>query len=441
MKLPRKQISRRNAMKLAAASVAAPTIVSSTVFGKDAPSNTMLVGCIGNGRMGRGDMKEAIYRGLTTNARVVAICDVDSKRAAAAKAEVEKVYTKELGAGKFSAVQVYGDYRELLARKDIDGVTISTPDHQHAIVAVAAANAGKDIYIQKPLTYSVVEGQKLVATVRKNKVILQTGSQQRSSVYFRKTCELVRNDVLGTLQTIEVGVPTDHGTGETKTMPVPKNLNYDMWMGPTPVAPYTEHRVHPQKGFGRPGWLQIEQYCRGMITGWGAHMYDIAQWGLGTDANSGPVEIEATAEFPQRGLFNVHTKYSGKALYANGVVMTSSAGSAGVKFIGEKGWIRVTRGGFKADPASLLREKTPADGIHLTVSKNHMLNFQECMRSRKDPICPVEVGHRSNSVCVLHHIAMKLGRKLQWDPKAETFVNDADANKLLDYPHRAPWTV
>jgi len=441
MKLPRNTISRRNAMKIAAASVAAPTIVSSKVFGADAPSNRMLIGCIGNGRMGRGDMKEAVYRGLSTNARVVAVCDVDSKRAAAAKAEVEKIYAKELSKGKFDAVRVYGDYRELLARKDIDGVTISTPDHQHATIAVAAANAGKDIYIQKPLTYSVVEGQKLVAAVRKNKVILQTGSQQRSSVYFRKTCELVRNGVLGKLQTVEVGVPTDKGTGKADTMPVPKNLNYDMWLGPTPVVPYTEHRVHPQNGYSRPGWLQIEAYCRGMITGWGAHMYDIAQWGLGTDTDSGPVEVEATAEFPKRGLFDVHTKYSGRAVYANGVVMTSSAGSAGVKFIGEKGWIRVTRGGFKADPASLLRAKVPDDGIHLYVSKNHMLNFQECMRSRKDPICPVEVGHRSNSVCVIHHIAMKLGRKLKWDAKAEKFVNDDEANRMLDYPHRKPWTV
>ena len=441
MKHPHKRISRRDAVKLAAVSVAAPTIVPATVFGKDAPSNTMLFGCIGNGRMGRGDMKEAIYRGLKTNASVVAVCDVDSNRAKAAKAEVEKIYTKELGKGKFAAVKVYGDYRELLARKDIDGVTISTPDHQHAIVAVAAAGAGKDIYIQKPMTYSIAEGRKLVAAVRKNKVILQTGSQQRSSVYFRKACELVRNGFIGKVHTVEVGVPTDKGKGQARPMPVPKNLNYDMWLGPTPEAPYTEHRVHPQKGYSRPGWLQIEQYCRGMITGWGAHMYDIAQWGLGTDVDSGPVEIEATAVFPDRGLFDVHTKYSGKALYADGVKMTSSAGSAGVKFIGEKGWVRVWRGGFKAEPASILRQKTPPDGINLYVSRNHMLNFQECMRSRKDPICPVEVGHRSNSVCVLHHIAMKLARKLRWDPTAERFANDDEANKLLDYTHREPWVI
>jgi len=170
-------------------------------------------------------------------------------------------------------------------------------------------------------------------------------------------------------------------------------------------------------------------------------MYDIAQWGLGVDADGGPIEIEATAEFPDRGLFNVHTKYSGKALYADGVVLTSAAGSAGVKFIGDKGWVHVSRGGFKAQPESILREKVPDGGIHLYESKNHMMNLQECMRSRKDPICPVEVGHRSNSVCVLHHIAMKLGRKLRWDPKAERFINDDEANTMLDYPHRAPWTV
>ena len=434
-------ISRRNMLRLAAAAVAAPVVVPSTVFGQNAPSETMLMGSIGNGRMGHGDMKEAVYRGMKTNARVVAVCDVDSNRAAHARDAVEGIYTKEYGKGKFTPVKVYGDYHELLARKDIDGVTISTPDHQHAVMAVAAAKAKKDMYIQKPLTYSIGEGKALVKAVRDNKVILQTGSQQRSEVHFRRTCEWVRNGHLGKLQTIEVVVPTDHGTGKNVTMPVPKNLNYDMWLGPRAVAPYTEHRVHPQKDYGRPGWLQIEQYCRGMITGWGAHMYDIAQWALGTDMDSGPVEIQAKADFPTRGLFDVHTNYSAEAMYANGVKMTSKNGSAGVKFTGERGWIRVWRNQFAAEPKTLLREKIAEDGIHLPVSVNHMLNFLESMRKHEDPIAPVEAGHRSNSVCVLHHIAMKLGRKLKWDPKAEQFINDAAANKMLDYSHRKPYTV
>jgi len=442
MKHTRSLVRRRDVLKTAATLVAAPTIIPSCVLGRTAPSNTLAMGCIGTGRMGHGDMKECMHQGLSANVRIVAVCDLDSSRAEHARSVVEETYAAELGRGRYRGVGVYGDFRKLLAREDIDGVTISTPEHWHALIGIAAANAGKDMYVQKPLTYSIAEGQALVRAVRRNKVILQTGSQQRSSVYFRKTCELVRNGRIGKLHTIEVTLPTDSGVGDNTPMPVPDNLNYDMWLGPTPKAPYTEHRVHPQKGYGRPGWLQIEQYCRGMITGWGAHMYDIAQWGVGTDMDSGPVEVEATAEFPDRGLFDVHTTYSSTAWYANGVKMVSRSGSpAGVKFIGDNGWIFVKRGAFEARPAELLREKLGPDEVHLYTSTNHMLDFLECMRTRLDPICPVEVGHRSNTVCVLTHIAMKLGRKLKWDPVAERFVNDDEANRWLDYPHREPWTV
>jgi myo-inositol 2-dehydrogenase/D-chiro-inositol 1-dehydrogenase len=434
------QIKRRDLLK--AAAVAAPMIVSSRVFGKDAPSNTLSMASIGTGRMGHGDMKECLTQGYEANARIVAVCDLDSNRAEHAKAEVETRYTEKFGKGAYKGIDVYGDFREVLARDDIDGVTISTPEHWHALVGIAAANAGKDMYVQKPITYSVVEGRKLVEAVRRNKVILQTGSQQRSSVYFRKTCELVRNGRIGKLHTMEVSLPTDKGTGEDVPMDVPKNLNYEMWLGPTRDEKYTEHRVHPREGYSRPGWLQIEQYCRGMITGWGAHMYDIAQWGNGTDVDSGPIELEAEAEFPDRGLFNVHTEYSSTAMYANGVKMVSRSGSpAGVKFIGDKGWIFVQRGSFKSEPESILREEIGENEIHLYESKNHMLNFLESMRSRKEPCAPVEVGHRSNTVCVLTHIAMKLGRKLKWDPEKERFKNDKEANSMLDYPHREPWTV
>ena len=434
-------MDRRNFLKTASAAVSVPFIVPSSVFGKDAPSNRLNMAAIGTGRMGHSDMKECLNQGLQAGARLVAVCDVDSERAKHAKNEVEKIYAKELGEGNFQKVQVYDDYRELLERKDIDGVTISTPEHWHGLIGIAAANAGKDMYVQKPLTYSIVEGQRLVEAVRRNNVILQTGSQQRSSVYFRKTCELVRNGRIGKLQVIEVVVPTDSGRGESTPMEVPKNLNYDMWLGPTAEMPYTEHRVHPRKGFSRPGWLQIERYCRGMITGWGAHMYDIAQWALGVDLDSGPVEVKATAEFPDRGLFDVHVGYEAQAEYANGVKMISHNGKAGVKFIGSDGWLWVQRGSFDAPDRNIFREVPGAGEIKLVESKNHMLNFLESMRSRKDPIAPVEAGHRSNSVCVIHHIAMKLGRKLRWDPKAERFLNDDEANSMLDYPHRRPWVI
>ena len=222
---------------------------------------------------------------------------------------------------------------------------------------------------------------------------------------------------------------------------MPKNLDYDFWLGPAPEAPFTEDRVHPQRSYERPGWLQIEPYCRGMITGWGSHMNDIAQWGHGSD-ESGPVEMAATAEFPDRGLFNVHTKFSAEGAYADGVKLHMETGDpAGVRFEGDGGWIFVQRGGIAASDPAILREKAAEGEVRLARSGNHMKNFLESMRSRKDPVAPVEVGHRSNTVCVLAHIAMRLGRKLRWDPVSETFPGDEEANRRLDVPHREPWTV
>ena len=435
-------LTRRTFLKTAIAAAAAPEVVPSAVLGKDAPSNTLRVGSIGTGRMGHGDMRNALYQGLddSARARLVAVCDLDLNRARHAKADVEKRYKER---NIQADVKVYQDFRELLARKDIDTVTISTPDHQHALCAVAAAGAGKHMYLQKPFAYSVVEGQKLVEAVRRNKVVFQTGSQQRSDIRFRKSCELVRNGYLGKLKTIEVVVPTDGGRGNPDPMPVPANLNYDMWLGPRPEAPYTQDRVHPQEGFGRPGWLQIEAYSRGMITGWGAHMYDIAQWALGVDRDGGPVTVSATAKFPDRGLFDVHVQYEAEAEYASGVKLISHNGSAGVKFIGEDGWLWVARGNWKAEPEDVLRTKLAEGDVRLYESKNHMLNFLQCCRTGKEPAAPAEAGHRSNTVCVLHHVAMKhQGKTLTWDPKTERFTGDSTgANAMLDYPHRQPWTI
>ena len=438
--LKKKFLSRRSFLKSSAGAIGFPLIVPSSVFGSQAPSSQIRLGCIGTGRMGVANMKQALNLGIEEkyNAHVVALCDVDSKRLKNAALTVEKFYADH---DMKSKPRTYEDCRVMLADKDIDGVIIATPEHHHALNGVAAARSGKDIYMQKPLTYSVVEGQKLVKAVRRNNVILQTGSQQRSSVYFRKTCELVRNGAIGKLQVIEVVVPTDSGIGIATPMDIPKNLNYDMWLGPTPELPYTEHRVHPQKDLGRPGWLQIEQYCRGMITGWGSHMYDIAQWALGVDTSSGPVEVEATADFPDRGLFDVHVGYQAWATYANGVKMVSHNGRAGVNFIGSDGWVWVERGSFKAHDRDIFRHQIGADGIRLYESNDHMGNFLECMRSHKEPIAPVEAGHRSNSVCAIHHIAMKLKRKLKWNPDTEQFINDDEANKMLDFPHRKPWLV
>ena len=428
-------ISRKNFLAVSAGLAAAPLILPSGVYGAE---QALKIGLIGCGRMGRGNIRSVQGRGDQENVIVTALADVDIRRANNLKSELEKKYAEQ---GKRVEIQVFQDFRELLAKSGVDGVVIATPDHQHAVNAVAAAEAKKDIYLQKPLTYSVVEGQKLIEVVRRNNVVLQVGAQQRSSVYFRKPCELVRNGALGKIHTVEVEIPTDGGTGDPAESPVPANLEYDMWLGPTPVQPYAERRVHPQHDLSRPGWLQIEAYCRGMITGWGAHMYDITQWGLGMD-ESGPVEISATGDFPKRGLFDVHVAYSGEATYANGVKVVSKNGKPGVKFVGEDGWIRCWRGGFEAHDREIFRQNIPEGGIKLYESKNHEGDWLKAMRSRKDPISTVEIGHRSNTVCVLHHISMKLnGRKLKWDPVKEQIVGDPEANALLDFEHRKGWTV
>lgn len=444
--MPMREVNRRGFLRTAAVSATAagtPWFAPARMWGKEAPSNMLRLGCIGTGRMGHGDMLQCLSQGLnpSVNARIVAVCDVDRLRAMHAKRAAEQTYAKHLPENRLPAIETFDDYRELLARPDIDGVTVSTPDHWHALVAIAAAEAGKDVYLQKPLTYTIVEGGKLVGAVRRNRIILQVGSQQRSSAGFRRACELVRNGYIGKLHTIEVRLPADKGKGDTTPMPVPKNLDFDRWLGPAPKTFYTQDRVHPQEGFSRPGWLQIESYCRGMITGWGSHMFDIAQWGHGTDS-TGPVEMEASAEFPDRGLFDVHTTFRAEGRYADGVRLIARSGEpAGVKFEGNQGWIDVGRGHFTAQPEKILDEKLGSDAVHLYRSDHHMGNFLQSMRTRQDPVCPVEVGHRSNSICVITHIAMKLGRKLRWDPQSERFADDDAANGMLDYPHREPWTL
>lgn len=397
---------------------------------------------VGCGRMGRGDMTNAMGRGWgdTLNARVVACCDVDSGRAAAAAQKVEKFYQNK-GESKVD-VSIYSDYRELLQRDDIDGWIISTPENWHALIGVAAAAAGKHMYIQKPLTYSIPEGQALVDAVRKHKVVLQTGSQQRSSIYFSQICSIIRNEWLGKLKKIEVEVPTDKGRADGEPTPPPETFDYDRWLGPCPKVPYIESRVHPQQGFSRPGWLQVQRHCLGMITGWGSHMYDIAQWANATDTDSGPTSIQATGEFPDRGHFDVHVGYSGEAHYANGVVMTSGNGRPGVKFITEDGWAYCSRGKMDCSDKELLRRKPTADEVQLYSSQDHMADFLQSAREGRDQAAPVEVGHRSNSVCVLHHLSMKLGgRKLNWDPVSEQIIGDPEANAMLQVPMREPYTL
>jgi myo-inositol 2-dehydrogenase/D-chiro-inositol 1-dehydrogenase len=435
------KVTRREFLKSSAgAAMLIPTIVPASVFGADAPSERITVGAIGVGRMGNGDLGEALGLG---HVQVIAVCDVDSNRVKAAKDRVEKHYANKKPGGGYKGCTAYGDFRELIAREDIDAVQIATTDHWHVIPAIEAAKAGKDVFMQKPMSLTIREGRILSDTVRRYGRIFQIGSQQRSDSRFRQACELVRNRRIGELKTVKVGFGTDPGTTPTAPMPVPDALDYNFWLGPAPWAPYTEKRVHPQKGYGRPGWLRIADYGAGMITGWGSHHNDIAQWGMGTEY-TGPVEIEGEGVFPTDGLWDVHGKFSITYKYANGVVVTcadTDRNKEGILFEGTEGWVYVTRGHIDANPKSLLTSTIKPDEIHLYKSTDHKANFYECIKSRKETVAPAEVAHRSCSVCLLGDIAMQTGRKLKWDPKTEQFVNDDDANKLLSKPMRSPWRV
>jgi hypothetical protein len=447
--------SRRQFIKLTAAGSAAlaiPTILPASVFGKNAPSNRIHVGAIGTGRISQGhDMPEVLnYDG----ARIIAVCDLDSKRVTDAKQFVEGFYSKK---GITQNVQTYGLYEELLANKDIDAVIVSTPDHWHARPVIDAAFAGKDIYVQKPFSMTLEEGRQMSNVINRTGRILQIGTQQRSMEQFRLACEFVRNGRIGELKSIKVGLPIDPAGDVEPDMPVPANLNYERWLGSTPYVPYTEKRVHPQNDYSRPGWLRIDSYCLGMITGWGVHHMDIAHWGMNTE-HTGPLEIAGKAIYPARGLWNVHGKYAVELKYANGVLVTiCDEFPNGVRFEGTEGWIFVTRGNYSAtssDPnASVSKDKplqasnpkllSPLTNTETPLYKttDHHSNWLDCVRSRQTPSTPAEVGHRSTSACIISHIAMKLGRKLEWDPQMEHFKNDDEANAMLCRPQRAPYLI
>ena len=442
---------------LGAAAVASgfPAIVPSTVFGAGAPSNRINIGAIGAGRISRGHDLPGLWK--HPEARIMAVCDLDSNRVQDAITLINGQYAKTTGK-PYEGVTGYSHYRELLANKDVDAVVISTPDHWHALIAIDAVRAGKDVYLQKPAALTIAEGRALSNAVHKSGRIFQIGSQQRSWTQFRYAVELVRNGRVGRLKTVYVGLPGDPSGNDEPEMPVPGNLNYDMWLGSTPAVFYTENRVHPQKGYGRPGWLRCEQFGAGMITGWGAHHIDSAHWAMDTEY-TGPVEISGSAKFPTKGLWDVHGDFKTEGVYANGVRMiVSGEFPNGIRFEGSEGWLFVSRGnervtasdpGAKLKDASALAASDPKiitsvigpDEIHLYESKDHHGNWLECMKTRRQTIAPVEVAHRSCSACLLHHIAMKTSRKLHWDPVKERFKNDDEANAMLARHQRWPYAL
>ena len=454
-------MERRNFIKktsvASATTFLAPTILPSGIFGKTTANKKINIGQIGCGRIARDHDMPGVMQ--YDNARLIAVCDVDSKRMNDAKILVETYYNKKLGSNKVVDVKMYGDYKELLENKDIDAVVISTPDHWHAQPAIEAALAGKDIYLQKPTSLTVEEGRVLSDIIQKKGTILQVGTQQRSMAQFRIAAELVRNGRIGKLHTVKVGLPGDPSGPEASKMPLPSNLNYDMWLGQTPLMNYTEIGVHPKEGYSRPGWLRIEQFGAGMITGWGQHHYDSAAWGMDTEL-TGPVSVQAVAEFPKSGLWNVHGDFMSKAEYENGITMYTSSGGYpnGIKYIGTDGWIFVSRGAYTAsasDPVSADKSSKALDAsdpkiltsiigsneIHLYKSDEQHGNWLECIETKKPPISTVEMGHRACTVCLITHISMKLNRKLNWNPKTEKFINDDEANSMLTRSQRKPFGV
>ncbi len=453
--------SRRDFLKHSAVGTAAalfaPTFIPRThLFGADTPpSRRINVAQIGCGRMGMEDLRGTIAHDLC---RVVAVCDLDSRRLEAARGEVEQFYKAQ---GEQTVdVKGYRDYHEVLARRDIDAVLVTPPDHWHAMIAIQAVLAGKDVHVQKPITYDIAESIALRTAVRAKGRILQTGSQQRSSKpwnTFRIASEAVRNGRIGTVKTIRIGIGQDQPKGVApQAQPVPPTFDYATWLGPAPEQPYMEAHVHPQEGYGRPGWITTEDFGLGMITNWGAHHMDIAQWAMGMELG-GPSTIQAHAEFMKNDVWTVHHTYHVEMLYPNGVnLILDQSFPNGIRFEGTDGWVFCARGPGQvtsSDPSpkaqaegrasldasndNILSAPYSARDTRWPASDNHYRNWLEAIESRKDPIAPVEQGVRSLQACATAWIAMKLDRKLTWDAKREQFLNDAEANALCSRKPRS----
>jgi len=419
-------------MRGAAAVAAGPCIVPASVFarpGRAAPSDRLTLGLIGLGSMGLRHVKGFLQE---DGCRIIAVCDVDAARRRRAVEEIDRHYGK-------AGCAACNDFRELIARGDLDTVCISVPDHWHAIAAIETLRAGKDVYGEKPLALTVAEGRAIVAEVRRTGRVWQTGSWQRSTEHFRFACELVRNGRIGRLRRVRVGIGQGHRIAPQPPMPVPKGFDYDRWLGPAPQAAYTLKRCHWN-------FRWIHDYSGGQVTDWGAHHIDIAHWGMGADG-TGPVEVAGTGEFPADGLYDAAVTYRFSCRYADGVVLTVGSDNhypQGVRFIGDDGWVHVTRAKVQTAPASLRRSRIGPNEIHLARPagdhrQGHRRDWLDCVRSRAETMTSAEIGHRSVTVAHLGNIAMMLARKIRWDPRAERILDDPTATRMLTRSMRAPW--
>lgn len=440
-------VKRRAFLQAAGAAVAVPWIVPRSVLGANAPSNRVNVAFLGAGNQSRVDLPSMLR---LDDVQVVAVCDVNRGSYGYARPEhflgreagqktVNAYYAKKTGGGQYKGCDAYVDFRDVLARADVDAVVIVTPDHWHVVMAVMAAKAGKDIYCQKPMTLTVGEGPSMIKAVRKYRRVFQTGSQYRSSSVVRRLCELVRNGRIGQVKRATAIVPgASAGPGPGwKPMPVPEGFEYDRWLGPAPDAPYHSDRCLYRFRF-------ILDYSGGQVTNTGAHALDIVQWALGTDS-TGPVEFEDLgSQWPPKGhLFNTATLTAFRARYPSGteLICRTEKSGFGAKFEGTEGWIQYAGGKLTCQPESLQESVVGPAEIHLPVSTNHYRNFVDAVKSRQDPIEPVEIGHRTASICHLGNIAMRLGRKIAWDPAAQRCPDDSEANAMLNRPHRRPWEL
>ncbi len=406
-----------------------PTIVPSSVLGANPPSKRVAVGHIGVGGQGSGLMEG--FLGLPQG-QSVAVCDPIKERRDTAVRKVEQSYADKTGQAGYKGCKAYNDFRELIGRDDIDAVVIATPDHWHVPLAIAAVRAGKDTYVEKPLGVCMEQDKALRAAVHLHGAVFQYGTQQRSfSPHCAFACELVRNSYIGELKAVQVIAPNGTTGGKAMAEPVPAGIDYDLWLGPAPVTPYTTDRV---LGVGR--WF-IYDYAIGFIAGWGAHPLDIAHWGYPHI----PVECEGTGVIPTEGLFDTVVNWDLRGRYADGVDFTLTTGSDKTTFVGTKGWVAASRGGISAEPESLLTVKIKPDEIHLLQDTHHYRDFLDCVLTRRTPVSNIDSAVQSDFMSHLGDIAIRTGRKIRWDPAKEAIIGDEAASRLMSRATRAPWTI
>ena len=436
-----RSIPRRNFIKktihTAAAGMLGPMVIPAGAFARTgrSPNDRINLAVIGVGGMGTQHLRVMLRN---PGVHIPAICDVYEPHRMQAKARVDDRYENE-------DCVAYNDFRAVLDRDDIDAILIGSPDHWHIPISIAAFKAGKDVYSEKPLTHTINEGKALVKAVKRYGRVFQTGTQQRSSVEFRFACELVRRGMLGKLHTVELHLPPGNSCEWTPDREPPPGLDWDLWLGPAPWVPFNPRR-HPG------GFRFFWDYSGGSLTDWGAHHSDVAQWGIGMDG-SGPISVEGKGVLPAEGNFETFLDYNITWEYPNGVKMVTVHPEHGLRFIGTDGWVHVWRGGIEAEPRELLRTVIDQDERSLYIkpaqqqqwqvwaSPGHHADWLDCIRTRRQPVCNAEVGHRSVTVCHLGNIAMRLGRKLNWDPVKEEFIGDDEANTYLSRPYRAPWRL